>query len=480
MKTCFSRSALIAVVCLLSDRPAFGLEVTLDAGGSGSATFTDTDLDGMIDFDETVGSVFRAKGRVKENLGPITKSVTIAATPPESEAIFRNLGAGMATFTVTVTTSSFPPTGAPLGWSVAYMGDAGDPLGGPVDIPSHSVTASVNAASVLLTTLSGPPISAATEIELEASGSNGTASAADVTIVFSFAPGPNDEIRLPQNEGFDNRSIQVDVFNQSKLCVDRMNNRARQLAKVAGHRDSWCVLRGTGNVTACVDDTLEPKTVLREQKLLRDFETRCAPLPPFGVQGASCCQGGADDGETCIDSLDCLGGTCTAGACISAAAQAAAGAITHDIFGGTVNVASDDKAALCQTRVIQRADKLHRARWNAFRRCKKSNFALISNDADLVDVCLGPPQTDPRGYISRQVAMLSDAVLSACVRSDITLLDSHFPGLCAPVPAGSFANCVAARVACRFCQAVNKADDIVPALNCDAFDDGASNASCTP
>ena len=47
---------------------------------------------------------------------------------------------------------------------------------------------------------------------------------------------------------------------------------------------------------------------------------------------------------------------------------------------------------------LQRAEKLYAAHWKAFRKCKKDNFALISNDADLVSVCLGPPQNGAKSH----------------------------------------------------------------------------------
>jgi hypothetical protein len=106
---------------LACSEPAAALDVTLDSGGSGSTTITDTDLDGIIDFDLVVGGVFRAKGRVFESFGTITKTVTLTSTPPDTEAVFGKLGvgAGTAAFTVTVNTTAFTATGPPLGWTVS-------------------------------------------------------------------------------------------------------------------------------------------------------------------------------------------------------------------------------------------------------------------------------------------------------------------------------------------------------------------------
>lgn len=474
--------SMFVIACALYGGSAAALDVTLDAGGSGSVTLGDTDMDHVIDFDESVGGVFRAKGRVLEAIGPVNTALTLTATPPDSHAIFGKIGvgAGTATFTVTVNTSIFPATGSPLGWTVAYVASADDSIGGPVDIPSHAVAVSVNANTVPLTTLVGSPITMPTDINLSASGVNASDTATDVTVVFSFTPGENDEILLPDNNGFDNKSIEVNVFNQLGACVDRMNNDSRRIALLAGNSDTKCVKKNRGaDATACVDDPLDFKTDRREQKLLSDFAARCVPVPAWGVNGATCCENSANDGDVCAGPPSCPGGSCAGGACISAAAEDGASAITHDLFGAMVDVAADRKAAACQAKVIQRAQKVYTAHWKAFRRCKKDNFATITGDADLVSVCLGPPQSDVRGSISRELGRLFDKVQKVCVNKGVTPVGAQFPGLCASTDSVAFADCVADRVACRFCQAANIADAIVPPLDCDAFD-GGSAGSCTP
>lgn len=482
MKVRTTLSTLIALAWIAC-QPVAGLEVTLDSGGSGSMTFSDTDLDQVIDFDVTVGGVFRAKGRVLESLGVITKAVTLTSTPPDAQATFRKLGvgAGTATFTVTVDTSLFPATGSPIGWTAAYVGNAGDALSGPVDIPSHLVDASANFGALPLTTVTGSPITAPTAIDLEASGVVAGTTATQVRVVFSFTPGPDDQILLPDNNGFDNKSIEVNVFNQSQKCVDRMNNDARLVGQLATKSDFKCVRKGTGDVTSCVDDPLEPKTEKKEQKLLTDFANQCAPVPAWGVNGATCCEGGSNDGALCASPAACPGGgSCVGGACISGAAESRAGAIMHDLFGAMVDVASDRKQAVCQAKVVQRTGKLYVAHWKAFRKCKKDNFALITSDASLVSVCLGPPQSDSRGTVNRELAKLSDKVQTKCINAGVSPVGAQFPGACTAVADGAFADCAAAHVACRFCRAVNVADAIVPPLDCDAFDDGVGNASCPP
>jgi hypothetical protein len=168
MKTQSTIVLLSALALAVVQTPLAALEVTLDSGGSGAVTLEDTDMDHVIDFDVTGGGVFRAKGRVLESLGTITKAVTLTSTPPDTMWTFAKIGvgAGTATFTVTVNSSPFTPTGSPIGFTAAYVGNAGDSMGGIVDIPSNSVAVAANNGDLALTTINGPPIIAPTAIDL--------------------------------------------------------------------------------------------------------------------------------------------------------------------------------------------------------------------------------------------------------------------------------------------------------------------------
>src|SRR5262245_60426912 len=104
------------VLLLIAGRPAAGLDVTLDSG-SGSVTLTDDDLDGIIDFNQTVGGVLDARGRVFEQLNANGTIVSITTTPPFAEGVFHNVGLSDATFTITVNSTAFPAIGPPLGWA---------------------------------------------------------------------------------------------------------------------------------------------------------------------------------------------------------------------------------------------------------------------------------------------------------------------------------------------------------------------------
>ena len=113
-------------------------------------TITDTDLDHIIDFDLSVGGVFRAKGRVFESFGTITRTSRMTSTPPDTEAIFGKHRRRRRNGGISPSPSirrAFTATGSPLGWTVSYVGSADDAMAGIVDIPSHFVAASVNAGT---------------------------------------------------------------------------------------------------------------------------------------------------------------------------------------------------------------------------------------------------------------------------------------------------------------------------------------------
>ena len=162
---------------------------------------------------------------------------------------------------------------------------------------------------------------------------------------------------------------------------------------------------------------------------------------------------------------------------MSGAAEDAANAAAHDLFGGSVVVTDGDATGKCQKQVIKRMGKLLVERWKVFRKCKKDNFSTIGNDADLVTTCLGPPQPDPKLKIAKRITKLSEEV-TKCVDKGVTTVGPAFPGECSGEANGTFAACVSERASCRFCLAINIADDINPPLNCDLFDDGAANVSC--
>jgi hypothetical protein len=474
-------SSLLAFVCL-SPRLAHPFQVLLEVdlpSGTASTLLTDDDADGVIDFDTTVGGAFLARGQVRETLNPIIQILTIAPTPPDTNAIFRNVDTASRTFRVTVTSDPFTtPIAPPLGWDLFYNATVDDALSGVVDVPSHAVAGRINAGAVTVGQITGSPIAGPTSIALESSAVDSADTASNMTLAFSFTAAPQDEFLV---FGEDVDAIQFEVFNQEQQCADKMNNDARIVADKSWKSDMKCIRLGDGtDVTTCVDDPQEEATEKKVDKLVQHFDEACDVVPAWGVNGLSCCDGGTTDGAVCSAALPCAGGgVCTPGRCIAVAAETGINDLTHELFGASV-VAGTDAVQKCQQTVVKFAGKLFTDRWKVFRLCKRDNFAAILDDAGLVATCLGPPQPDPKQKISKRQDKLAEKVLKLCVQKGVSPVGGAFPGACTAATDDAFDDCVGQRAACTFCRAANRADAIVPPADCDAFDDGAANASCAP
>jgi hypothetical protein len=456
------------------------LEVDLPSGTE-SASFTDDDADGVIAFDTTVGGAFLARGEVKQDLNPIIQVLTIAPTSPDTHAIFRNVDTASHAFRVTITSDTFPTIAPPLGWNLYYNATVDDALSGAVDVPSHAVAGHVASGTVLVGQITGTPIAAPTVVGLTSSGIESGSPAGNMTLVLSFTAGPQDEFLVPTDDGFDGTSIQFEIFNLEQRCLDKMNNDARIVADKASKADFKCVRLGpASDATTCVDDPAESTTEKKVDKLVQHFGEFCQAIPPWGVNGLRCCDGGPDDGSVCTSLTPCGGGAaCTPGQCIAAAAEGGINELAHELFGATVSVGTDEQQK-CQQIILKFAGKLFTERWKVFRLCKRDGFAGILDDAGLVATCLGPPQPDPKDKIAKRQEKLSLKVDRLCIAKGISPVGGAFPGDCAAAPDADFDDCVGQRAACAFCRAVNRADAILPPADCDAFDDGTANASCAP
>jgi hypothetical protein len=481
------RIALVSSLFILTSlgprsAPAFQVLLEVDPPSGASSVFTDGDADGVITFDTTVGGALLAKGEVKQELNPIIHVLAIAPTPPDTNAIFRNVDAASHAFRVTVTSDAFATGVAPpMGWNLFYNATVDDALSGVVNVPSHAVQGRVNAGGTLIGDLTGSPIAGVTVVDLEAGAVDTTNTAPDMTLIFSFTGDPQDEFLVPTDDGFDGTSIQFEVFNQDQQCADKMNNDARIVAEKAWKADFKCIRTGeASDVTTCVDDPQETKTEKQIDKLVGHFGQFCEAVPPWGVNRLSCCDGGTTDGALCSNMLACAGsGICTQGLCIGAAAESGINELTHELFGATV-MAGADAQQKCQQTVLKLAAKVFTERWKVFRACKRDSFASILDDGDLVATCLGPPQADPKGKIGKKQDKLALKVQKLCIDKGVTPVGGAFPGACTGAPDAAFDDCVGQRTACAFCRAINRADGIVPPGDCDAFDDGATNESCTP
>jgi hypothetical protein len=473
----------LLAICLVGLPPTpadAALEVTIDTSG-GSQTFSDADLDGIVDFNATIGGVLEASGRAKETTEGVNRKVTLAPTPPFSDGIFRNISAGPETYTVTVRSNTLAGAlGPPLGWDLFYRAAVGDEVDFVVNVPTHFVEALANAGTIPLGTIVANPINSITPFEYEDHGVDSLATTNDAWIVWTFTLDPNDEMRVPFDGGFDGESIQVNVFNHSQKCSDKMNNGARKIGDRAQKSDAKCVKTSTADATLCVDAPGELKTLKKQDKLIDDFAAHCDPVPAWGVNSLSCCYGGGtNDGSICVDSTTCGGGICSPGGCIAEVAEAGVNELTHDLFGVAVAVGPEKLKRKCQNVVSKAVGRVYTEHWRVFRLCKRDNFDIISNDADLRSVCL-EPEPDPNFKLQKREAKLADTIQQKCLGKAVTDLGTVFPGECTASSDATIAACFSERAACRFCRSVNYADAIVPPTDCDLFDDNTANASCPP
>jgi hypothetical protein len=241
-------------------------------------------------------------------------------------------------------------------------------------------------------------------------------------------------------------------------CVERINNDARKVVDARAKADRRCVRLNAGaSAAACVDGN-DAKTETKKAHLAGTFSSHCAAsLPSFGLAA-----GGA--------------------AAVSNAAQGLSNDVAHDLLGAAVDVPPGD-AARCAEKVLQRAGQLAVTRWREFRSCKRSRLAGSADASALAAACLGGPngpQPDGKAKIVKAAGKLTAAVQSRCIAEGVSPVGAALAGRCASAADGELANCLRQRVACRFCQAVKAADGLPDAsLDCDAFDNGAVDGSCT-
>ena len=478
---------LAGLLTLFFAPAAPALDVTFEANATSLTILDDGPGDlntvdvGVIDFDLTgapVGGVLSGLGRISEGTGPIGSGIHLGGAP-SSTAVLQNLGAGSEQIEVTLNSSALTVAGPPLGWTVLYSADIDDPNLNPVSSAASTVELEINSTTtpVVLATVTQPAIAAAQPVGGSARGTDPSYTAAEMRLTYSVDLGPDDRVTIGAME--DGYAIDGYVYNQLYKCIDRMNTGCGKVVDAAGRSDAKCIRNqfnlGGGDATACVDDPLELKADQREARLLQDFDGYCQPVPAWGVNGASCCEGGTNDGALCTESAECVDGTCVPGACISHASELAANDVAHAIFGPTVSVSAT--AGKCQSGLAKAMGKAVTERWKVFRTCKRESIAIISDDVALVSTCLGPPQADPASKVLRADGKIAREG-TRCIDRGFSPIGDHFAGACTAVGDVLFPACVTERIQCAFCRAVNVADDISPALDCDLFDDATVNLSC--
>jgi hypothetical protein len=482
---------------LLVARSAAALEVEINDGSNSIVIVDDAAGDNnlvdtkVIDFDITSDPTIPdldGGGRVRQTQTPLGQMLTLSATPPNLTTTLKNVGASPLTITVTIRSDDPYPAaiGPPLGWRLFFNGEVAD-TSGSADIVDYSASLStdndvtprvVEPIADASDLLGGPLLFESPAIPGSAPLDSVTSSQMSAT----FTIGAGDELRLADNEELDAIGLQGNVFNHDGKCIFLMNKGAANVAKAEQRGDTNCVkdlASSGGNATTCVDGEDASGETAEGKQLDQFVAFDCDPPAAWGINAASCCDGGANDGEPCGSPLDCGGEDCTAGACIGGAAQSAANDLIHDVFGSSVTVGTDP-VGVCQAKLLGQLGKALGNAWKKFAQCKRKNFSSIANDTDLATTCFSAPN-EALDLVFAKVELKVQSQADKCEASGATPVADQFPGRCdGETTTADFADCVTERARCRLCQAVQVADDVDPgAVNCDLFDDTTANASCS-
>jgi cysteine-rich repeat protein len=252
-------------------------------------------------------------------------------------------------------------------------------------------------------------------------------------------------------------------------CIAKLNEAGAALAK-AQHKVARACLddAAAGRVgelgvpataQACLGNDPDGKVAAKQAKTLSAEAKKCDPaeLPTFGYAG---------------------------GAAVNAAGVAEPIALVADVFGpdldaGLVLEAADPVGARCQAELLEGAtalsDKLYKLAVAEKKRLlagKSDGSLAISNEA-LQNGLFAFLDADADGKVAAKEDKLRSGAAKRCTGVG---LDAAFPGCAPSASVDALSTCTIGAARCRFCRGFNAFDGI--ALDCDALDDGAANASC--
>jgi hypothetical protein len=259
---------------------------------------------------------------------------------------------------------------------------------------------------------------------------------------------------------------QLDPDQQA--CLNAMNKDAAKLAAAQGKVNGACLKdAGKGKLPAgqsadqCLLADAKGKVAKASAKIGTDFTARCGTLPPFGLPVGSVSAQITD--LTLDQSFNLLA----------------------DVFGASLSTAAADCGAepalcKCQRTVGKMYEKLAKAKFKEFVKCKKAALKAGAMVASALQACIddagtpGSIAADSKGKIGKARNKLGDAIGKKCGSGVSTALG--FPGLCASLSGNALRDCSEVRVECRVCLTLNAIDNL--SVNCDSFDDGQINLSC--
>jgi hypothetical protein len=243
-------------------------------------------------------------------------------------------------------------------------------------------------------------------------------------------------------------------------CVDNYNNKLRLVSQQAGKTATGCMKSATSgdemDAETCVVANPDGKIAAKEAKVTELFGNgaKCDPFPPVIVKGAA------------------IG---------NAAHRSAISLLMHKMFGNPIGFVTTDKAkAKCINKAVQRATQAFTEIIKQQRGCSKNGLksGMITSNATLDAQCGTFGLIDFFNKAAGKLTKLHDDVQEACDQPGIDLnnLFDGLPGSCHGTSA-ALADCLVKQTRCRACLALNYADS--QSMNCDVFDDGMSNLSCS-
>jgi len=243
-------------------------------------------------------------------------------------------------------------------------------------------------------------------------------------------------------------------------CIDNYNNKLRLVSQQAGKTAAGCMKSATGgdemSAETCVVVNPDGKIAAKEAKVIELFGdgAKCDPVPSVIVRPA---------------------------AIANAAHRSAISRLMHELFGNPIGFVGTDKGdAKCINKAVQRATQAFTEIIKQHRACAKNGIkgGTITSNATLNAQCGTLAQIDSAGKAAGKLGKLDADVQDACNQPgiDLVALFDGLPPACHGTPAG-LATCLVAHTKCRACIALNYAE--TQSMNCDIFDDGASNLSCS-
>lgn len=243
------------------------------------------------------------------------------------------------------------------------------------------------------------------------------------------------------------------LTKDERSCVTGVNSKGIGVAKTQGKLSLKCLSRGaTGkepDPENCQNADVDGKVLSAAQKTTAYASDKCSPAPLFGYSAA---------------------------ATVNAAAQGEAIGLVHDLFGASLTTAtlpaSNKDGSKCQKSVLKLAQKRFDAATKAFLTCKKDGLAgspSLMVSAAQMQTCFARIGSNVNAKVSAATKKLGAAIDASCSNASVAL-----PGSCS---SGAIAPCLEARIQCRLCRLFNAMDGL--SENCDLFDDGQGNASCS-